>query len=213
MRDKGANCDNQHVVRSRERHIQDERGRWGAQGRGIEGGPPRASDVSLDLTLMIASYGRSEMKLWEALAIGFGSWPGFWSRAHYEKLPFRSCHQNQMIARSERHSDRYAISEPRPSTRDTNVVVSLHLRRRRQDQIRTSPLAEHALDQCEEAFEHSDWQKFGYWHSVFLHERNWLNPATRSHRSQELPMARVRAPAKPPFRLIYLFEVLSIADA
>ena len=34
-----------------------------------------------------------------------------------------------------------------------------------------SPLCGFALDKCEETFLHRDWQGFGYWHSVFLRER------------------------------------------
>jgi hypothetical protein len=117
------------------------------------------------------------VKVWKALAIRFGRWPGFSSRAHYERLP--SWRHNQMVARCERYSSRYAISEGGPSTRDTDVVVSLDLHRRRHRQIQTSPLAEHALDQCEEAFRRSDWQKFGYWHAVFVRERNRLNRPIR----------------------------------
>jgi hypothetical protein len=119
------------------------------------------------------------MKWWEALASGFGRWPKFRSQAHQEKVPLCSCHQNQMVTPCKRHGSRYFISEGTPSPRDTNLVVSLELRPRRQKQVRTSPLAERALDQCEEAFRHSDWQKFGYWHAVFLHERDRLNRPTR----------------------------------
>jgi hypothetical protein len=122
--------------------------------------------------------GESAMKFWEVLA-EFRRWPGFCSQVHYEKLPLCSCHENQTVARYERHSDCYSISESRPSMRDTKVVVSLDVRRRRHEQIRTSPLAEHALDQCEEAFRRGDWQKFGYWHAVFLRERIRLNRPTR----------------------------------
>jgi hypothetical protein len=122
--------------------------------------------------------GKSAMKFWEVLA-GVRRWPGFCSQVHYEKLPLCLCHENQIVARYERHSDCYSISESRPSMRDTKVVVSLDVRRRRHEQIRTSPLAEHALDQCEEAFRRGDWRKFGYWHAVFLRERNRLNRPTR----------------------------------
>jgi hypothetical protein len=132
------------------------------------------------ISLLIARKlsGESAMKFWEVLA-EFRRWPGFCSQVHYEKLPLCSCHENRTVARYERHSDCYSISESRPSMRDTKVVVSLDLRRRRREQIRTSPLAEHALDQCEEAFRRGDWRKFGYWHAVFLRERNRLNHPTR----------------------------------
>jgi hypothetical protein len=119
------------------------------------------------------------MKFWEVWAVGFRRWPGFSGRAPYEKLPAYSCQQSQLVARCERHSDRYPVSEGRPSTRDTSVVDFLELRRRRHGQTQTSPLTEHALDECEEAFRRSDWPRFGYWHAVFLRERNRLNRPTR----------------------------------
>jgi hypothetical protein len=34
-----------------------------------------------------------------------------------------------------------------------------------------SPLARYALDQCEETFGKCEWEKFGYWHKIFLRER------------------------------------------
>jgi hypothetical protein len=118
--------------------------------------------------------GESAMKFWEALAIGFRRQPEFCSQAPYEKLPLCSCLQNEIVARRERHSDSYLLSNGSPNMRDTNVVDFLEFRGRRREQIRTSSLAEHALDECEEAFRRSDWPRFGYWHAVFLRERNRL---------------------------------------
>jgi hypothetical protein len=115
------------------------------------------------------------MKVWE----DFRSWSGFRGNGPYEKRPLCSSHLGQIDARREHPSDCYAISQGGPIMADTSVIVSLELSRRPPEQIRTSSLAEHALDQCEEAFRHSDWQKFGYWHVVFLRERNRLNRRTR----------------------------------
>jgi hypothetical protein len=116
------------------------------------------------------------MNFWEVLATGFRRWPKYCS--HCEKLPQYSCHENQVVDGYERYSDCYSILESRPSMRDTKVIVSLDVRRRH-EQFRTSPLAEHALDQCTKAFRRSDWRKFGYWHEVFLCERSRLNRPTR----------------------------------
>ena len=114
------------------------------------------------------------MKIWESLATGFRNWPGFGCKGPYEKRPLCSSHLSRIVARRGRHSDCDPISRGGPIMRDTNVIVSLELSRRRPEQIRTSSLAEHALDQCEEAFRRGDWQKFGYWHTVFLCERDRL---------------------------------------
>jgi len=119
------------------------------------------------------------MKFWENLATGFRSWPGFRGKGRNERRLLRSSHLGQIVARREGYSDRYPIAQGRPMMRETNAIVSLELSRRRPEQVRTSSLAEHALDQCEEAFRRSDWQKFGYWHIVFLRERNRLNRPTR----------------------------------
>jgi hypothetical protein len=137
--------------------------------------PPSTMLMIHDRKLM----GESAMKFWKALAVGFGKWSGIRSQEHYEQLPLCSCHQNQMVARCKRHSDRCSLAENRPSIRDRSVADSLELRRRRNDKTRTSPLAEHALDECEEAFGRRDWPRFGYWHAVFLRERNRLNRPTR----------------------------------
>src|ERR1700691_3794998 len=93
--------------------------------------------------------GESAMKFWDVLAIGFRRQPEFCGQAPYEKLPLYSRLQ---IARRERHGDSYPLSNGSPNTRDTNVVDFLEFRGRRHEQIRTSSLAEHALDECEEAF-------------------------------------------------------------
>ena len=156
---------------------------WRKIGIGLAAALLERGILSLPLSPVLMSHdrklmGESAMKFWDGLAVGFRKWPRFRSQGHYEKLPLCSSHQSQIVARCERHSDRYPVSQGRTSARDTHVVISLELCRRRPEQIRTSPLAEHALNQCEEAFRRSDWQKFGYWHAVFLCERNRLNRPT-----------------------------------
>ena len=34
-----------------------------------------------------------------------------------------------------------------------------------------SPLASHALDKCEETFMRCEWDRFGYWHAIYVRER------------------------------------------
>jgi hypothetical protein len=34
-----------------------------------------------------------------------------------------------------------------------------------------NPLAEYALDKCEEMLQRRQWKGFGYWHSIYLRER------------------------------------------
>ena len=118
------------------------------------------------------------MNLWDAIASQFGRLPRFWREACRGKLP-SPLYQKQMIGRCGHHNGYYSGWEDRPLARDANVVVFLDPSRHRPEQIRTSPLAERALDKCEEAFRHSDWQGFGYWHAVYLHERDRLNRPTR----------------------------------
>ena len=42
---------------------------------------------------------------------------------------------------------------------------------RRHEQACGSPLCQHALDKCEEAFIRRDWEGFGYWYAIFARER------------------------------------------
>ena len=41
---------------------------------------------------------------------------------------------------------------------------------RRQKRVQ-SPLAEYALDRCDETFRRCDWDRFGYWFSVYRRQR------------------------------------------
>jgi hypothetical protein len=36
---------------------------------------------------------------------------------------------------------------------------------------RCNPLAGYALDKCEEAFRKCEWNRFGYWHAIYLRAR------------------------------------------
>jgi hypothetical protein len=41
----------------------------------------------------------------------------------------------------------------------------------RREARRHNPLANYALDKCEETFRKCEWNRFGYWHSIYLRER------------------------------------------
>ena len=43
-----------------------------------------------------------------------------------------------------------------------------HLQRQKRGH---SPLARYALDKCEEAYRHSEWDRFGYWFEIYRRER------------------------------------------
>ena len=49
-----------------------------------------------------------------------------------------------------------------------------------------NPVAEHALDKCEEMLKQRQWESFGYWHRIYLRERrksvNWYR---RSHEMEQ----------------------------
>jgi hypothetical protein len=43
-----------------------------------------------------------------------------------------------------------------------------------------NPLAEYALDKCEEMLQRCQWERFGYWHGIYLRERRKVpNPCRR----------------------------------
>jgi len=46
--------------------------------------------------------------------------------------------------------------------------------RRGEPRPKSSALAEMALDKCAETYQRRDWARFGYWHAVFVRERNRL---------------------------------------
>lgn len=54
-----------------------------------------------------------------------------------------------------------------------------------------NPVAEHALDKCEEMLQRRQWESFGYWHRIYLRERRKnLNWCRRSHEKEEKPKKR-----------------------
>lgn len=54
---------------------------------------------------------------------------------------------------------------------DYDVVADFWQWYRRRQALRDSPLADHALDKCEETFRKSEWDRFEYWHRIYLIER------------------------------------------
>lgn len=50
---------------------------------------------------------------------------------------------------------------------------------RRRASPKTSALADLALGKCEETLIERDWQRFRYWHAVYLRERRRLSHAAR----------------------------------
>jgi hypothetical protein len=52
-----------------------------------------------------------------------------------------------------------------------DVIDFFWERMRRQDPLASSPLAEMALDRCEEMMLRRDWAGFGYWLGVYRRER------------------------------------------
>jgi hypothetical protein len=67
-------------------------------------------------------------------------------------------------------------------TRDYDVIVDFWEWYQRREARRQNPLASYALDQCEEALINCEWDRFGYWHAIYLRERpkSLSSPVTRS---------------------------------
>lgn len=42
---------------------------------------------------------------------------------------------------------------------------------REQRKHQSNPLTKYAIDKCEEALRHSEWDRFGYWFSIYRRER------------------------------------------
>lgn len=55
--------------------------------------------------------------------------------------------------------------------RDRGVVVNFGEWTDRSDTRERTPLAEYALNRCEEMFAARAWESFGYWHAVYVRER------------------------------------------
>jgi hypothetical protein len=70
-------------------------------------------------------------------------------------------------------------------TRDYDVIVDFWEWYQRREAGRQNPLASYALDKREEAFIKREWNRFGYWHAIYLRERpkSLSSPVSRaSHR-------------------------------
>jgi hypothetical protein len=61
--------------------------------------------------------------------------------------------------------------------RNYDVVVDFWDWYRRREE-RLNPLANYALDQCEETFRKCDWGSFAYWYEIYSRERP-KNPSSR----------------------------------
>jgi hypothetical protein len=56
-------------------------------------------------------------------------------------------------------------------THDYDVIVDFWEWYQRREARRQNPLASYALDKCEEALIEREWDRFGYWHAIYLRER------------------------------------------
>ena len=67
-------------------------------------------------------------------------------------------------------------------TRDYDVIVDFWEWYQRREARRQNPLASYALDKCEEALIEREWDRFGYWHAIYLRERpkSLSSPVSRS---------------------------------
>jgi hypothetical protein len=56
-------------------------------------------------------------------------------------------------------------------THGFNVIVDFWEWYQRRQERQHDPLASYALDKCEETLRNREWDRFGYWHSIYLRER------------------------------------------
>lgn len=56
-------------------------------------------------------------------------------------------------------------------SRDYDPIVDFWKWYQRRQQRRGGPLADYALDKCEETFRRCEWTDFGRWHAVYLRQR------------------------------------------
>jgi hypothetical protein len=56
-------------------------------------------------------------------------------------------------------------------SRDYDVIIDFWEWYRRRQERQSGPLANYALDKCEEAFGRCEWTNFGRWHAIYLRER------------------------------------------
>jgi hypothetical protein len=52
-----------------------------------------------------------------------------------------------------------------------DVVVDFWEAHERKHARKHGPLAQHALDKCEETFMRGEWKSFGFWHAIYTRER------------------------------------------
>ena len=67
-------------------------------------------------------------------------------------------------------------------THDYDVIVDFWEWYQRREASRQNLLASYALDKCEEMLIQREWDRFGYWHAIYLRERpkSLSSPVTRS---------------------------------
>jgi hypothetical protein len=63
--------------------------------------------------------------------------------------------------------------------RNYDVIVDFWEWYQHRQQQRNDCAANYALDKCEETFARREWEKFGYWHKIYLRERRMLNSVER----------------------------------
>jgi hypothetical protein len=57
------------------------------------------------------------------------------------------------------------------TTSDYDVIVDFWEWYRRRQERQSNPLANYALDKCEETFRKCEWNSFGHWYEIYLRER------------------------------------------
>jgi hypothetical protein len=67
------------------------------------------------------------------------------------------------------------------SARNLGVVANFWEWYQRRQQQECNPLAGYALDKCEEAFAHSEWDRFGYWFTIYCRKRPRSPSANATH--------------------------------
>jgi hypothetical protein len=56
--------------------------------------------------------------------------------------------------------------------RNYDVIADFWKWHQGRQERQSNPLANHALDKCEEALIRCEWDSFGYWHKIYLRERS-----------------------------------------
>jgi hypothetical protein len=56
-------------------------------------------------------------------------------------------------------------------SRDYNVIVDFWEWYRHRQERQSGPIANYALDKCEETFRRCEWTSFGRWYAIYLRER------------------------------------------